>query len=35
MISVGHTKFYVIVDHLTGDGKQAVENTGLNLDTDF
>lgn len=34
MISVGHTKFYTIVNHLIGDGKQAVENTGLTSDMD-
>lgn len=31
-ISVGHTEFYVTVDLLTGDFKQAVENTRINLD---
>lgn len=35
MISVGHTKFYTIVDHLIGDGKQAIENTGLTSDMDI
>lgn len=35
MISVGHTKFYTIVDHLIGDGKQAIENIGLTLDMDI
>lgn len=31
IINVEYTRFYMIVDHLTGEARKAVENTGLIL----